>query len=216
MNPEINQMPPRQEEKQEEKKNGNTVLLTVIGVATLLVALVGATFAYFSATANNSNNQSVVIATGKPTALEYKTTDQISLQNAQPGATDTGKFTVKNNDAQYTFTYDLDLVIVSNSFNNLDGNNQLMLKFTASASTGATAPTLANFRNPTDITQSAYKTAGAKINLVQDASIAKGVTHTYDSTLTFVNFPESKQNSNQQKTFAAHVDISDVRTVNNP
>ena len=32
-----------------ERGNGNTVLLTVIGVATLLVALVGATFAYFSA-----------------------------------------------------------------------------------------------------------------------------------------------------------------------
>lgn len=36
-----------------EKKN--TVLLTVIAVATLLVAVVGATFAYFTATANTNN-----------------------------------------------------------------------------------------------------------------------------------------------------------------
>lgn len=36
-----------------EKKN--TVLLTVIAVATLLVAVVGATFAYFTATANTDN-----------------------------------------------------------------------------------------------------------------------------------------------------------------
>lgn len=214
MNPEINQMPPRQEEeKEEQKKNGNTILLTVIGVATLLVALVGATFAYFSATANNSNNQSITIATGKPIALEYKQTDQIKLDNAQPGQSDHGVFTVKNNDSTYTYTYDLDLIIVSNTFNNTDGNNQLMLSFTVSTSTG-TAPTLANFSTATDITQTAYKTAGSKHNLVQDASIAKGVTHTYNSTLTFVNFPQSKQNSNQQKVFAAHVDISDVRSVN--
>ena len=36
-----------------ERGNGNTVLLTVIGVATLLVALVGATFAYFTASVTN-------------------------------------------------------------------------------------------------------------------------------------------------------------------
>lgn len=38
-----------------EKKN--TVLLTVIAVATLLVAVVGATFAYFTATTAGENNQ---------------------------------------------------------------------------------------------------------------------------------------------------------------
>ena len=38
-----------------ESGNRNTVLLTVIGVATLLVALVGATFAYFSATISDNS-----------------------------------------------------------------------------------------------------------------------------------------------------------------
>lgn len=38
-----------------ENKKGNSVLLTIIGVATLLVALVGATFAYFSASATSTN-----------------------------------------------------------------------------------------------------------------------------------------------------------------
>ena len=36
-----------------EKKNSNSIVLTVIGVATLLVALVGATFAYFSASSTS-------------------------------------------------------------------------------------------------------------------------------------------------------------------
>ncbi len=42
-----------------EGKN-NTVLLTVIGIATLLVAVVGATFAYFSAQLSGTENQSTM------------------------------------------------------------------------------------------------------------------------------------------------------------
>lgn len=211
MNPEFNQMPPRQEERQEEqKKNGNTVLLTVIGVATLLVALVGATFAYFTATASNTNNQSVTIQAGKAVGLEYKAVTQIKMTNAQPGQTANGKFTVKNNDTVNAYTYDLKLIINSNTFNNYDGNGQLLLSFTSSASQG-TAPKLAGFTTPTDVTQTAYKKNGASFDLVNDAQIAVGVTHTYDSLLNFVE-THSTQNSNQEKVFAAHIDISDIRT----
>jgi hypothetical protein len=41
----------------------NTLLLTVIAVATLLVAVVGATFAYFSVTATNTDTSSAITAT---------------------------------------------------------------------------------------------------------------------------------------------------------
>ena len=41
-----------------EKKN--TILLTVIAVATLLVAVVGATFAYFTATATTGEVQILI------------------------------------------------------------------------------------------------------------------------------------------------------------
>ena len=44
-----------------EKKN--MVLLTVIAVATLLVAVVGATFAYFTATSTTSGNETTTSAT---------------------------------------------------------------------------------------------------------------------------------------------------------
>ena len=39
-----------------EGKN-NTVMLTIIGIATLLIAVVGATFAYFSATLTGTNDE---------------------------------------------------------------------------------------------------------------------------------------------------------------
>ena len=69
-------------------ENKNKVLLTVIGVATLLVAVVGATFAYFSAT---DSSETVEVTTGaatisisasnnsvtniKPTTFDYATAD---------------------------------------------------------------------------------------------------------------------------------------------
>ena len=52
-----------------ERGNGNTVLLTVIGVATLLVALVGATFAYFTASINTSNDGIVNVTTSQLSGL---------------------------------------------------------------------------------------------------------------------------------------------------
>ena len=39
-----------------EGKKNNTAMLTVIAIATLLVAVVGATFAYFSASVNSTGN----------------------------------------------------------------------------------------------------------------------------------------------------------------
>ena len=56
-----------------EKKN--TVLLTVIAVATLLVAVVGATFAYFTATntVNDQSNGNVTINTASVESVSFTT-----------------------------------------------------------------------------------------------------------------------------------------------
>ena len=62
-----------------EKKN--TILLTVIAVATLLVAVVGATFAYFTATSGTDNNAS---STG---AVETATVSTVKLTTADVGKT---------------------------------------------------------------------------------------------------------------------------------
>lgn len=50
-----------------ENKNGRGIFYGVIGVATLVVAIIGATFAYFTATANTSAN--AVTATGGTVSL---------------------------------------------------------------------------------------------------------------------------------------------------
>ena len=53
----------------ENNRRGNEIFLGVIGVATLVVAIIGATFAYFSASANSAEN---AITAGSTTiSLEY-------------------------------------------------------------------------------------------------------------------------------------------------
>lgn len=198
-----------QNQRQKQEK-GNTVLLTVIGVATLLVALVGATFAYFTATVTNNNNQSVTITTATGGGLTYNTTDQIALSNAVPSASDTGKFTVTNPSNSgantLTYTYDLDLIVTVNEFVTTEGTGQLTFVITPS-STGSNRPTLVNYGTTTDITAIATGT----YPVVSDQTIAVGETQTYDSVLTFVE-TNSEQNTNQGKAFAAHIDIKDVKS----
>lgn len=44
-----------------ERKSGNTIMLTVIAIATLLVAVVGATFAYFSANVDDATKGTTTV-----------------------------------------------------------------------------------------------------------------------------------------------------------
>ena len=61
----------------ENKKN--TILLTVIAVATLLVAVVGATFAYFTAQGGSASQADVVVNTGKAGSSSLGTFTAINI-----------------------------------------------------------------------------------------------------------------------------------------
>lgn len=135
-----------------EKGNGNTVLLTVIGVATLLVALVGATFAYFSATITSTAKESIYITTVSPIALKYVGQSQISLTNISPGESQSGTFTVSNvadtgeSGTGVVQTYDLHLVIDENGLTATDLNSaaapgQFLVTVTSQSTTAGTSKT---------------------------------------------------------------------------
>ena len=61
----------------ENKKN--TILLTVIAVATLLVAVVGATFAYFTAQGGTETSANVTVSTGTAASSEFGTIDPLNI-----------------------------------------------------------------------------------------------------------------------------------------
>lgn len=72
-----------------ETNKQNTALLVVIAVATLLVAVVGATFAYFTAQNNNAAASTVTVKAGIMTIKYADGSDAVNLKTTnpvQPGA----------------------------------------------------------------------------------------------------------------------------------
>ena len=117
-----------------KENRGTTVLLTVIGIATLLVAVVGATFAYFTTTVTGNDNTKKDITVNSATVGEIvfahgnkidlcdeelypETCKEGSSYVIYPGAQEDKTFTVTA-DAKSTtpVEYDVYLVIEENTF----------------------------------------------------------------------------------------------------
>ena len=87
--------------RREEKKN--TMLLTVIAVATLLVAVVGATFAYFSLSVSGTANTTATVTAGNLGQIELKGTDTtyaltVSALDMVKPSTDKTYYAIKSTD----------------------------------------------------------------------------------------------------------------------
>ena len=77
-----------------ENKKGNGIFLGVIGVATLIVAIIGATFAYFSASTNSADNAISVNST--QLSLGYSDDTSQLKTNLIPAADEIAKFGATN------------------------------------------------------------------------------------------------------------------------
>ena len=69
----------------EENRKGTGVFYAVVGVATLVVAIIGATFAYFSASATNDTDLKGTTASGASLAIAItKVSDEATAKNMIP------------------------------------------------------------------------------------------------------------------------------------
>lgn len=69
-----------------ESNKGSMIILTVIGIATLLVAVIGATFAYFTVTIKgNPTEPNVTVQSKTLGVIEFETLNQINYTNLIPG-----------------------------------------------------------------------------------------------------------------------------------
>lgn len=104
----------------------NTLLLTVIAIATLLVAVVGATFAFFSAQTGSGVSSQVQVTTHTTDSLTYGSWSPISItasqenfaENAgdQSGTTSGSVTLVANADEAATYCYTAKLEVSANDF----------------------------------------------------------------------------------------------------
>ena len=196
----------------------NTILLTVIAVATLLVAVVGATFAYFTAQGGDTASKQVNVITGTAASSSFAIDGAINIYAdatnfAQGQANRTGSsngtvsFTAPTQPEGSTldakdlqFCYSVSLNITSNDFEYTTEANTPEL--TLDVTKGGTAVISAM-----DITTKTGKiqipTAAGETTYVHKITADAGatVTEAWKTTVTLVNL-NSDQNANAGKNLA--------------
>lgn len=99
---------------------GNMILLTILSVSTLLVAVIGATFAYFNISMSTKDNETTIEVTNGSITIEHQDNANVSFTKEAPGTlvaskdfNITGIITGSSN-----LSYEVDLKVNSNSFEN--------------------------------------------------------------------------------------------------
>lgn len=181
------------------EKKGTTVLLTVIGIATLLVTLVGATFAFFTATVDDQNEgtNNVVITAANLGTITYSHGNQIVMDNIYPGATKNVDFSVESAAGTTAdVDYEVWLVVEENTFTTDN------LKATLTLPASNTTATLNNFPAGGSLkgftTGNEYKIATATNKAVSTDTWNMSVV------LTETNLP---QNDDQGRVFRARIEV---------
>lgn len=183
------------ETKQKEEKDKRRLIVLILGITTLLFALIGATFAYFSKVVNSVNgNQSMVIGATVLEGLTYKASDTLTLTNAIPGDKVESTFTVTNPNSKAKVRYTLKVVSDLNEFTNVEGDNQLMVEI---YDTNGTLLASADF------TDGEHKKEEILLSNIELLSKQSDV---YKAKIEFKELG-TNQISNKSKDFTAHIEI---------
>ena len=180
-----------------EDGRGQTIFLSIIGIATLLVAIIGATFAWFSITVTgNETPADIVITSSNLGQVSFTDGTAIDLGKLMPGTFTTKTFTVSQTDPSATgrISYNIMLNVRANTLTpNADGQFVHSLKSKGNSNGG----TLANF--------------DASPVPVQSMVIGSGViegyeVHEYEYTIGLNNI-NANQNAAQGKTFSGYLSV---------
>ena len=203
-----------------EGKN-NTVMLTIIGIATLLIAVVGATFAYFSATLTGTNNEKEYTVRSATVGTEFNGGVDITATGIYPKeeAWGTKTFSIKTTSTKGLSTkYRISLVIddndttadttISDGAGHVKRFQANALSYTltaieANAATKGTMPTATETKIADPSKDIVFGEATIYGNDKQE------VTQTYTLSMFFKD-TGTDQNANQGAQFKAHIAISEI------
>ena len=217
----------------EKGNNKNAILLTIIGIATLLVAIVGATFAYFSAQVTyNDASSTLTIISASGGSSTYQGGEEIRIENIYPRdeawVQKTVKITYQNSTTTADYEYQLKL-----NFANTFTNGYLTYEFKPIAYDAATGVCLSNgskdastcgadlIKSTNNGTLVALKTGSFDNTAGSASSITLGngvfnptsgdnqAVHVYLLTIWFLN-GTGNQNDAQGKALTASVGYSEV------
>lgn len=197
-----------------KENRSNTLLLTVIGVATLLVAVIGASFAYFTATISGSESATTVTVGAGSLAIAYAGGASIETAALQPVPTPddpvaTKTFTITGtNSTSAIMPYTIKLVVTGNTFT----SNTLTydLDSTNTGGNGYVVP---------DKAETGIATGASNITLGTGyfSGVVSSSVHTY---VLHIYFPDNGENQDEDKNkeFTAYVDttVEEVYTTTAP
>ena len=195
-----------------ENNNGRGLFYGVIGVATLIVAIIGATFAYFSVSANIANNSDIAgstvelsdtTITGTLTRETASTVSMVPLKTAdlQKGITgEGGQQCIDANGAKVCDIYTLTINNTSNAPVSLAGNLTI------------TATDMADLRwslleSTTSATGATAKEVSDTVIVANELLAAKTGTKTYYFVIWF-NETEENQNTQAGKSYTGTVSFT--------
>lgn len=184
--------------QERENNNRNRIVLLILGVATVLIALIGATFAYFTSVINSpKGNQSITVTTTEVQGVTYTASDPLTLVDALPGDHSQTTFSISNPNSTASVKYGLKLVVDVDNFVNTEGNNQLVVTISGGQLTG----------NMTfDLTDGA-SVVGTSKSIADDITLAAGSNDQYTVRVDFFD-TQDVQNTNQKKSFAGHIEVT--------
>ena len=203
-----------------EGKN-NTVMLTIIGIATLLIAVVGATFAYFSATLTGTNNEKEYTVRSATVGTEFNGGVDITATGIYPKEEAWGSktFSIKTTSTKGVSTkYRISLVIddndttadetISDGAGHIKRFQANALSYTltaieANAATEGIMPTATETKIANPSKDIVFGEATIYGNAPQE------VTQTYTLSMFFKDTGQD-QNANQGAQFKAHISISEI------
>jgi len=169
-------------------ENKNVVFLTVIAIATLLTAVVGTTFAYFTATVTGNTTATATTVSTATIGVTYSDGDTVTGTNIVPGWSKTKDISV-NNTSGSTLYYTIKWTAVTNNFTT---PADLVYTLTKTSTNG------------TNVTETACPTADG--NMISNVTIAAGETQSYTLALSYKDSGVS-QNADQGKSFSSKLQV---------
>ena len=192
-------------------RNKKTKILVGIGIFTLLLTIIGAAYAYFTANLGGGTGANINASTGTTDSLTFDAGDPISihasLENFAEGmeslkgsTTATATLKANNTTNQATSKYNIFFIIDDNDFvySTVDGQAELLLKVTDPNGKEVEDITgLKRVENGFDITT---RTGGFLIRADYEIETTSTIEQTWNIEVTLVNL-DANQNVNNGKSF---------------
>ena len=176
---------------------GQAIFLSIVGICTLLVAIVGATFAWFSITVTgNDNPADIVINSGTLGQVNFNDGTAIDIKSLMPGVFTTKTFTVSQTDPTATgkISYNIVLNVKANTLTPVaQGAFVQSLKSSGNTNGG----TLASLQEG-EVPENSY--------IIGSGVIEGYESHQYEYTIGLKNL-NVNQNAAQGKIFSGYLSV---------